>query len=75
MKLKESYYFLSPLLYHEMCHAIVGIKVERGRRKMHTKEFKMLESKNPDISFLNQWIENGGWKKAVRKARRLLLTN
>lgn len=75
MKLKESYYFLSPLLYHEMCHAIVGIKVERGRRKMHTKEFKILESKNPDIFILNQWIDSGGWKKATRKAKKLLLTN
>lgn len=71
MKLKESYYFLSPLLYHEMCHAIIGIKVERGRRKIHTREFKHLESQHPEIKLLDQWIKAGGWHLAARKAKML----
>lgn len=71
MKLNECQEYLSPLLYHEMCHIIVGIKIVRGRRKMHTREFKSLERKNPEIQLLDNWIKLGGWKNAVRKSRYL----
>ena len=67
MKHYEARYFLEPLLYHELCHAIVGIKVINGRRKIHTREFKELESLHPKIYFLDEWIKNGGWNKVVRK--------
>jgi len=70
MKLPESQLFLEPLLYHEMCHAIVGIKVVRGRRKIHSREFKNLENLHPHIKFLDIWIKNGGWSKAVKLAKK-----
>jgi len=58
---------LEPLLYHEMCHAYLGEpRVVRGRRVMHGKEFKQLERRHPKISFLDNWIENGGWDEAVK---------
>lgn len=67
MKRTDASLYLEPLLYHEMCHAVVGIKVVNGRRKIHTREFKQLERKHPSIASLDEWIEKGGWSEAVRK--------
>ncbi len=67
MKLYEARYFLEPLLYHELCHAVEGIKVVNGRRKIHTREFKALERRHPKIPLLDLWIQNGGWNQVVRK--------
>jgi hypothetical protein len=70
MRLSESEPYLEPLLYHELCHAVVGIKIIRGRRKIHTPEFKDLERQHPQIALLDAWIRSGGWTKAVRKEKR-----
>ncbi len=58
---------LEALLYHEMCHAVVGIKRSAsGRRIIHGKAFHELESRHPGIKLLDIWIKNGGWSSAVR---------
>lgn len=73
MRLPESEPYLEPLLYHELCHAVVGIKIIRGRRKIHTPEFKNLERQHPQIPLLDAWIRSGGWTKAVRREKRTRL--
>ncbi|HMO17926.1 MAG TPA: SprT-like domain-containing protein [Oligoflexia bacterium] len=71
MKLEESKPFLDALIYHELCHAVAGIRVERGRRRIHTREFKALEKLHPGITALDQWIHDGGWVKAVKHHKAL----
>lgn len=61
---------IRPLLYHEMCHAVIGFKrSERGRCLWHGKEFRDLERANRDILLLEQWIREGGWARAIRSDR------
>ena len=63
--------WLPPLIYHEMCHAVLGSTARRTgkRRNLHGAEFKALESRHPQIEDLDQWIASGGWLKAVRSDR------
>lgn len=63
--------YLEPLLYHEMCHAVVGDKIEkRGRKRLwHGPSFKNLENQHPDIKNLQKWIREGGWAQAIRRDR------
>lgn len=67
----EHSHWLAPLLYHEMCHAILGRDVPRrnGKRSWHGKEFRELEARHPGIKALDEWIRSGGWHKAVRSHR------
>jgi predicted metal-dependent hydrolase len=62
---------LEPLLYHEMCHAVLGKDVGYmgSKRAWHGPRFRALERKHPAISALNEWIRSGGWAKAVRSDR------
>ncbi len=61
-------HFLSPLIYHEMCHAVLGKTKKKGRRNVfHGKEFKILEDRHPEIKDLNTWIKTGGWDLAVKR--------
>lgn len=62
---------LEPLLYHEMCHAVLGKDVGYmgSKRAWHGPRFRALERKHPDISALNEWIRGGGWARAVRSDR------
>ncbi len=58
---------LDALLYHEMCHAVVGMKAgKRGRRIFHGKEFREIERRHPGSIPLDLWIRTGGWRTAVR---------
>jgi len=63
--------YLIPLLYHEMCHAVLGENVpkHRGKRGWHGPEFRALEKRHPAIPGLMLWIQSGGWGTAVRRAR------
>lgn len=62
---------LEALLYHEMCHAVLGKpEVRDGRRIIHGKDFKQLEVRHSGIPALDQWIKEGGWRDAVRAERR-----
>lgn len=63
--------FLSPLLYHEMCHAAIGRDVERrsGVRLWHGPQFRVLEARHPGSVLLQEWITSGGWATAVRRDR------
>ncbi len=63
--------FLEPLLYHEMCHAILGLEVEKknGKSRWHGKQFKKLENQHPMIKTLDDWIKVGGWNTAVKSDR------
>ncbi len=71
MQLVECREHLPALLYHEMCHAVLGKpEVVGGRRKIHTREFKELESRHPSISNLDRWIKQGGWFAVARAHRR-----
>jgi hypothetical protein len=64
--------WIEPILYHEMCHAVIGHGVAlspSGKRQWHGREFKALEARHPDIPALDKWISSGGWAKAVRSHR------
>lgn len=65
--------WLSPLLYHEMCHAVIGenITISNGKRRWHGKMFKELEKKHPKMKEFEGWIKGGGWRYAVRRNRAL----
>ena len=66
----EFSWVLEPLLYHEMCHAALGKPPKHNRRRSyHGKEFRALERRHPEISKLNDWVNGGGWQKAVRRYR------
>lgn len=63
--------WLPALLYHEMCHAAIGMGVQRNGRKRlwHGAQFRSLELRHPEIPALDAWIKSGGWRQAVRSAR------
>jgi hypothetical protein len=62
--------WLEPILYHEMCHAVLKSRLSPGGRRMwHDAEFRSLESKHPLIPAMNQWIQSGGWFRAVLSER------
>jgi hypothetical protein len=63
--------WISPVLFHELCHAVLGESVitPEGRRLWHGSAFRELEAKHPDIPALNLWIKSGGWAMAVRSHR------
>ena len=65
------YMWLEPLIYHEMCHAILGDKVEvrRRKRQWHGIEFKTLERRHPRSAALTEWVRTGGFQHAVRSHR------
>ncbi len=66
--------WLNPLLYHEMCHAVMAEDLEkqgikRRHIRWHGKDFKELEMQNPRESDFKAWIKQGGWNKAIRSSR------
>lgn len=63
--------WIEPLLYHEMCHAVLGLSITHvnGKRQWHGAEFKRLEQRHPEIQALDRWIKDGGWRSAVRSDR------
>jgi hypothetical protein len=64
--------WISAVLYHEMCHAVIGEGVhlsQSGKRQWHGRQFRQLEAKHPDIEAMNAWIATGGWAMAVRSHR------
>jgi hypothetical protein len=71
LKFQEHFEWLSPLLYHEMCHAALGASIPKrnGKRPWHGRDFKALVARHPRTHALETWIREGGWSKAVRSAR------
>ena len=68
---QQHWRWLEPLLYHEMCHAALGIdRTVAGkrspRRVCHGRSFRALERKHPGTAALDAWIKSGGWLSAVR---------
>ena len=63
--------WLAPLLYHEMCHAVLGetARSASGRGDWHGSAFKALEKRQPEIQSLDHWIKSGGWRSAVLSDR------
>ena len=64
--------WLSPLVYHEMCHAVLGFSVvnEDGRGAWHGAEFKALEARHPMMKSFDSWVKHPkGWSRAVRSDR------
>jgi hypothetical protein len=63
--------WLRPLLYHELCHAVLGENIGRqgSKRAWHGREFRELERRHPDIPALDRWIKQGGWLHVVRSHR------
>jgi hypothetical protein len=63
--------WLRPLLYHELCHAVLGENIGRqgSKRAWHGREFRELEKRHPQIAALDQWIKSGGWRHVVRSQR------
>jgi len=66
----EYHCWLEPLIYHEMCHAVLGRQADRnGRNIWHGPDFKALERRHPGSKSLDDWIRTGGWARVVRRAR------
>jgi len=63
--------WIAPVLYHELCHAVIGdgVHLQSGKRQWHGAEFRALEARHPDIHAMNTWIQTGGWAMAVRSHR------
>ena len=63
--------WLEPLLYHEMCHGVLGDDVGQCGSKMawHGPRFQKLENRHPGVRALDVWIKSGGWLSAVRSDR------
>ncbi|MEY4667672.1 MAG: hypothetical protein RL518_371 [Pseudomonadota bacterium] len=63
--------WIAPVLYHELCHAVIGegVHLRSGKRQWHGYQFRALESRHPDIPAMNAWIRSGGWAMAVRSHR------
>lgn len=63
--------WIAPVLYHELCHAVIGegVHLRSGKRQWHGAEFRALEARHPDIPAMNAWIRSGGWAMAVRSHR------
>lgn len=63
--------WLEPLIYHEMCHAVLDrqVPVRHGKRMWHGREFRSLERRHPQVMALNNWIRTGGFGSAVRGDR------
>jgi len=73
MKLPEANQYLEALIYHEMCHAVLGMPERvNGRRRIHGRDFKNLEMLHHGIPHLDRWIANGGWIAAARKYNRAM---
>ena len=63
--------WIEPLLYHEMCHAVLESNVPKrgGRRQWHGREFKSLVRGHPQTAALEGWMKSGGWGRLVRSDR------
>ena len=63
--------WIAPVLYHELCHAVIGegVHLQSGKRQWHGAQFRALEARHPDIPAMNAWIRSGGWAMAVRSHR------
>ncbi len=70
MKFGDAPLFIEPLLYHELCHAVVGFITVGRKRVFHSRQFRAQEARHPQIELLNQWIKLGGWTKSVRISKR-----
>lgn len=71
LKPSEHQRWLDPLLYHEMCHAYLGLSVfsETERSQWHGPDFRRLELMHPQMHVFDAWVKNGGWGRAVRSDR------
>lgn len=54
-------YFIESIVYHEMLHKIVGANIEKGRRRVHTSEFKKLERRFKDYERAREWEKKKVW--------------
>lgn len=61
--------WLEPLIYHEMCHAVIGKDKNSGRNCWHGRAFRELETQHPLMKEFNIWVKSGGWRKAVMSER------
>ena len=69
--------WLEPLLYHEMCHAVIGYRevqsnvgyTVKKKRIWHGREFRSLERQHPLFEPFDQWVKAGGFSRLVRSDR------
>jgi predicted SprT family Zn-dependent metalloprotease len=54
-------YFVEYIVYHEMLHARLGVKMKNGRRALHTREFKELERRFPHYTRAIAWERRHGF--------------
>jgi hypothetical protein len=64
-------YIIRYIVYHEMLHAHLGIEqTENGRKSIHPRAFKRMESAFPDYAQSIAWIENSSnLCKILRRCR------
>lgn len=50
-------YMVESIVFHEMCHQVVGGEVVNGRRRLHHRPFKEVEATFPDIEKARGWAK------------------
>lgn len=60
-------YFIESIVYHEMLHNVVKSRVENGRRRVHTAEFKEMEKRFRDYEKAREW-EKENIRRLLKKA-------
>lgn len=48
-------WFVGFVVFHELLHAVLPPRVENGRRKIHTPEFRRAEARHPDFGRAQRW--------------------
>lgn len=55
-------YMVNFILYHEMLHILIPVRVLNGRRRVHTAEFKKLERAFPEYEKAQIWLKRKLWR-------------
>jgi hypothetical protein len=58
-------YFIESIVYHEMLHKFVGVRIVNGVRRIHTPEFKKMERDFEDYEKARGW-EKSNIKRLIR---------
>jgi hypothetical protein len=50
-------YVLESIIYHELLHAALPARIENGRRRVHTPEFRRRERLYPRLAEAQSWVQ------------------
>lgn len=50
-------YVIDFIIYHELLHKVLGVKVQNGRHAAHTSDFHYMEKKHPHYEEAQAWLK------------------